>query len=107
MTTSHARSTSVDASLELISAAPRTAEELEQAAFRLLDAIKANVADIALGATVACNFERSAIDLLCTVEASSVAEIHRKLSAISEVIEQASGDDEVRLSTSPSAVLCN
>jgi hypothetical protein len=106
MTTSQARRTSIDASVELIAAVPRTPEELEQDAFRLLDAIEAKVADIALGAAVACNFEQSTIDLLCTVEASSTAEVHRKLSTISEVIEQVFAEDEVRLSTSPSAAGC-
>jgi hypothetical protein len=99
--------TSVDASVELISAGPRTPEELEQDACVLLDAIEAQVADIALGATVACNFEESIIDLLCTVEASSTAEVHRKLSTISEVIERAFAQDELRMSTAPSAAVCS
>jgi hypothetical protein len=105
MTTAHP-TTSVDASIELVAAMPRTAEQLEEDAFRLLDAIANQVADTAIGPTVACNFEQSSIDLLCTVEASSTAEVHRKLSMIAEVVERAFAQDEVRLSTAPTAAAC-
>jgi len=102
MTATEARKRSVDAEVELIAAVPRTPDQLEQDAFRLLDALNTDVADIALGATVACNLEDSIIDLLFTVEASSTAEIHRKMSVVSDIIEQTFADDEVRASTTPS-----
>jgi hypothetical protein len=102
--TTDIKRTSVDASLELIAAVPRTADQLEQDAFRLLDALNGNVAEIALGATVACNFEKSIIDLLFTVEATSTADVHRKISEVTDVIEHAFSQDEVRARTAPSAV---
>jgi hypothetical protein len=101
--TTQGRRTSIDASVELIAAGSRTREQLEQDAFRLLDAIEEQAAGIARGAAVACNFARSAIDLLFTVEASSTAEVHQKLGTVSGVIEQTFAQDEVRLSTAPSA----
>lgn len=98
------RRTSIDASVELIAAEARTQEELEEDAFRLLDAIHTEVSHIALGSTVACNFSRSSLELLITVEAMSTAEVHRKLSDVSAVIERLFGEDEVRTSTAPSDV---
>jgi hypothetical protein len=95
------RRISVDVCTELVARAPRSREQLEQDAFRMLDAIESEVAEIAIGPVVACNFEKPSIDLMFCIEGSSTEDVHRRVGAVAEVIERVFSEGELRTSTAP------
>ncbi len=91
----------MDACAELVARTARSEEQLEQDAFRMLDAIESEVGEIAIGPVVACNFEKSSIDLMFCIEGSSTEDVHRRVGAVAEVVKRAFAEGELRTSTAP------
>lgn len=88
---------------ELPSQGPRSAEDLEQDVLRVMDALEGNAGDLAIGPSVACNFETSSIDVRYSVEADTSTEIHQRIAMISEIVEHAfQGSGRLRTSMGPS-----
>jgi hypothetical protein len=79
----------------------KKAWEQEQDAFRMLDAIESEVGEIAIGPVVACNFEKSSIDLMFCIEGASTEDVHRRVGAVAEVVERVFAEGELRTSTAP------
>lgn len=63
--------------------------ELEDYAILVQEAIDDHAAGIALGAAVRCTYEPMAVEILFTVEARSVAEVHHRVALVVATIEPA------------------
>ncbi len=64
-------------------------EQLEDYAIMVQEAVDEHAAGIALGAAVRCDYEPMAVEVLFTVEAGSVANVHHRVALVIATIEPA------------------
>ena len=92
---------SADVSGELVSRVPRSADDLERDAIRLMEVLETDAATLAIGPVVACSFENSSIDVRFSVEADSSAAIHQQISEVVAILDEAA-DGQITTSMAPS-----
>jgi hypothetical protein len=68
---------------------PLSNEELEDAAERALELLLERADDVALGPAVGCNFETNQVEMIFSVEASSVENLHKRLGQVLSLLEAA------------------
>jgi hypothetical protein len=78
----------------------RTSGDLEQAVIQIMGVLEGDASGIAIGPVVACDFQASSIDVRFSVEADSSAEVHGRISRITQLIDEAVGG-RVRTSMAP------